>query len=75
MRGIIEMEAKIKASGCPHHAFGMRLESHGLFGCAARGAHGGHRGLNYRQTPRDLLVRNVFNCGSTLRGGLRSPTA
>ena len=52
MRGIVEMEDKVRKAGLPRNAFGMRtLESDGLLGCAACGAHEHHRSRDHRKAP------------------------
>jgi carbamoyl-phosphate synthase large subunit len=75
MRGIVEMEAKVKANGLPTHAFGMRSLKAMGFSDARLAVLAGKTEAEVKTLRRSLDVRPVFKRIDTCAAEFASPTA
>ena len=75
MRGIVEMEGKIKANGLPSHAFGMRSLKAMGFSDARLSVLAGRTEESVKAQRRALGVRPVFKRIDTCAAEFASPTA
>src|ERR1700710_297397 len=75
MRGIVEMEAKIKANGLPAHAFGMRTLKGMGFSDARLAVLVGTTEAEVKAQRHELKVRPVFKRIDTCAAEFASPTA
>ena len=75
MRGIIDMEAKVKADGLPTHAFGMRSLKAMGFSDARLAVLAGKTDAEVKTLRRSLNVRPVFKRIDTCAAEFASPTA
>ncbi|WP_398474937.1 carbamoyl-phosphate synthase large subunit [Tardiphaga sp.] len=75
MRGIVEMEAKVKANGLPTHAFGMRSLKAMGFSDARLAVLAGKTDAEVKSLRRSLNVRPVFKRIDTCAAEFASPTA
>ena len=75
MRGIVEMEAKVKANGLPTHAFGMRSLKAMGFSDARLAVLVGKTEADVKALRRSLDVRPVYKRIDTCAAEFASPTA
>ncbi len=75
MRGIVDMEAKVKADGLPTHAFGMRSLKAMGFSDARLAVLAGKTEAEVKTLRRSLNVRPVFKRIDTCAAEFASPTA
>ncbi|MES2031759.1 MAG: carbamoyl-phosphate synthase large subunit, partial [Pseudomonadota bacterium] len=75
MRGIIEMEAKVKANGLPGNAFGMRTLKAMGFSDGRLAVLAGKTEADVKALRRSLNVRPVFKRIDTCAAEFASPTA
>jgi carbamoyl-phosphate synthase large subunit len=75
MRGIVEMEAKVKANGLPANAFGMRTLKAMGFSDARLAVLAGKTEADVKALRRSLDVRPVFKRIDTCAAEFASPTA